>query len=422
MSGSLSAGKYKIVPGGAALSAPSNYVLVYKQGTLVVSKPILKATVRDTSRIYGDPNPAFTISYNGFLNGDNPTKIIPPVASSSATVTTPVGQYPITLTGGSAVNYTIQNSPGTLTIGPAALNVMANDQGISTGDNLPVFTSTITGFKNGESNSIISGPSYSLPPNYVNTIPGTYPITPYGLHLTYQNNYTITYQPGTLYVNDNNGKNVVPKLDCVEPLTNDPSGLPYAAHFSYNNPNATPVFVALGSNNILTTSGRFSGQPPTVFLVGSGQFKIYFDGSKMTWTLITYNGNHKSSTAAVASSTSSKCSSGTITNETGVQSGVATAETVADSVAEPAAEPVAEPASSLYPNPTKGPVTIYIKDGIISSNNVQLSDSYGKVYKLNARLINNHSLQMDLSRLSSGMYFIRVKVGNDFKTFRVLKM
>jgi hypothetical protein len=256
----------------------------------------------------------------------------------------------------------------------------------------------------------------------VNTIPGTYPITPYGLQLTYQNNYTITYQRGTLYLNDNNGKNVVPKLDCVEPLTNDPSGLPYAAHFSYSNPNATPVFVPLGTNNNITASGRFSGQLPTVFLVGSGQFKIYFDGSKMTWTLITYNGNHKSSSAAVASSTSSKCSSGSITNETGVQSGIATAETVEDSVAKPTAEPVAEPASSLYPNPTKGPVTIYIKGGIISSNNVQVSDSYGKIYKLNARLINKQSLQIDLSRLSSGMYFIRVKVDNDFKTFRVLKM
>jgi hypothetical protein len=95
---------------------------------------------------------------------------------------------------------------------------------------------------------------------------------------------------------------------------------------------------------------------------------------------------------------------------------------VADSVAGPSAEPVVEPASSLYPNPTKGPVTIYIKGGIISSNNVQVSDSYGKIYTVNARLINNHSLQIDLSRMSSGMYFIRVKVDNDFKTFRVLKM
>ncbi len=402
-------GQYPIIlTGGIA----ANYIIQDSNATLTITKANLTATADNQSRVYGDPNPAFTISYNGFLNGDDPTKISPPVAGTIAGATSPAGQYPITLSGGSALNYTLRNVAGILNVSPAALTVQANDAGISTGDNLPVFTSTITGFKNGESNTIIGGPLYTVNPVFVNSLPGTYSVTPYGLQLTFQNNYAITYLSGTLYVNDKSGKNVVPKLDCVEPLTNDPSGLPYAAHFSYNNPNSTLVYVPIGINNVITTSGKYSGQQPTVFQPGSGQFKIYFDGSKMTWTLTTYNGNHNSSVAAVASSTSSKCSSGTGTLQTGVQYGMS-AEAPAETI---------DPASAVYPNPAQDMVTIYIKDGFLSAKNIQIVDAYGKVYPVSGKKISDHSLQVDMSRLSRGMYFICVLVDNEFKVFRVLKM
>ena len=339
------AGYYKIIPGGAVLKAPPNYILNYQSGNLVVNKSLIKALATDTSRIYGSSNPVFAIRYSGFINGDNSSTIVAPVATTIATANSPVGNYPIVLTGGSSVNYSIQNTngtmtvtkatllppqttrqefmgipnpaftisyngflnadgpskitqptigtsatvfspvglypitlsggtatnyqfvfnPGTLTINQASLNVKADDKVINDDDNLPVFTSTITGFRNGEANTITCGPSYSVSPLYRKDHPGVYTITPYGLKLTYQNNYNIMYLPGTLYVNDDNGKNVNPKLDCVELLTNDPSGFKYAAHFSYQNPNATVVYVPLGTNNKITTTGNYSGQLPTIF-------------------------------------------------------------------------------------------------------------------------------------------------------------
>jgi len=299
-----------------------------------------------------------------------------------------------------------------LNVTAAPLRVQANDAGISTGDNLPAFTSTITGFKNGESNTIISGPFYSVTPVFVNSVPGTYTITPYGLQLSYQNNYAITYLAGTLYVNDKNGKNVVPKLDCVEPLTSDPSGLPYAAHFSYSNPNATVVYVAIGSNNSLTSSGRYSGQQPTIFPPGSGQFKIYFDGSKLTWTLTTYNGNHKTSVAAIASSTSAKCSSGTGITQIGVESA-----TTAESTQE-----TTDPSAFIYPNPTRDQVTINVKKAAITSANVQIVDAFGRLYQASGKKLSDHSLLVDLTGRQTGVYFIRVMVDNELKIFRVVKM
>jgi hypothetical protein len=489
----INAGKYKILPAGSVLTAPSNYILNYQNGNLLVGKSLLKAIALDTSRqygspnpvfavgytgflngdtvssitvptatstatqnslvgsypivlsgggavnyilqdgngtmtitkanliatadyqtrAYGDPNPSLTISYNGFLNGDGVSSIsVKPVIATLANALSPVGTYPITVSGGSALNYNLQDVPDILNISPASLVVDADDKGINDDDNLPVFTSTITGFRNGENNTIISGPQYSVSPVYQKDHPGIYTITPSALVLSYQNNYNISYLPGTLYVNNDNGNNIVPKLDCVELLSNDPSGFNYAAHFSYNNPNSTLFYVPVGTNNKITTTGSYSGQLPIVFQPGSGQFKIYFDGTKMTWTLTTYNGNHSTAVAATASSTSSRCSSGSGTLQAVVE----------DSITNETAETPIEPTASIYPNPSKGLVTINIKNGTLSSANIQIIDAFGRVIPVTGKKLSDQSIQVDLALVRSGVYFIRILVGNEYKIFRVVKM
>ena len=46
----------------------------------------------DATRVYGDPNPAFTGTITGIKNGDNITATY----STTATAASPVGTYPIT--------------------------------------------------------------------------------------------------------------------------------------------------------------------------------------------------------------------------------------------------------------------------------------------------------------------------------------
>ena len=79
---------------------PSNYNIQYVNGLLTVNKDVLTAKVADTFRTYGDVNPVYRIIYDGFVNGDGPENIIPPVASTIADVTSCVGNYPVTLSGG----------------------------------------------------------------------------------------------------------------------------------------------------------------------------------------------------------------------------------------------------------------------------------------------------------------------------------
>ena len=113
-----------VLSGGSA----ANYTMQNTNAVLTISKANLTATADNQTRVYGDPNPAFTITYSGFLNADGPSKITAPVVSTTATVLSPVGFYPITLSGGSALNYQFLHLSRLLLITPAALTVKADDR------------------------------------------------------------------------------------------------------------------------------------------------------------------------------------------------------------------------------------------------------------------------------------------------------
>ena len=63
-------------------------------------------------------NPLFTLTFDGFLEGDDKTTAFTtmPVATTTATNDSPAGNYPITFIGGSSEKYNIIFTPGTLTI------------------------------------------------------------------------------------------------------------------------------------------------------------------------------------------------------------------------------------------------------------------------------------------------------------------
>lgn len=97
-------------------------------GSLVISKAPLTATADDFSRPYGEANPPFTISYAGFVAGENVTALdTPPSASSTADGTTGPGTFPITVSGGSDNNYSFSYVDGNLTITRANATVSLSD-------------------------------------------------------------------------------------------------------------------------------------------------------------------------------------------------------------------------------------------------------------------------------------------------------
>ena len=190
-------GSYPIVP---ALSdngtgALTNYAVTVINGTLTITPAPLTATADNASRVYGDPNPAFTGTITGLKNGDNIT-----FGATSADPTAAVGTYPIVPAlvdpTGKLGNYTITANNGILTVTPAPLSVAAANATRQFGDPNPAFTGTITGIKNADNITA----TYSTTAT-ATSAPGTYPIVPALVDPTGKlGNYTVTVSNGTLTV------------------------------------------------------------------------------------------------------------------------------------------------------------------------------------------------------------------------------
>ena len=193
----IAAGSY---PGAitASFAGDANDSAASGSGSLTVGTAVLTVTSADATRIYGDPNPTFSFTFSGFVNGDTAAVVSGSPACTSADPTSAVGTYPITCTVGTltAANYTFAFVSGNLTVTPAALSVVAANATRLYGDPDPAFTGTITGLKNGDNITA----TYSTTATAASVV-GTYPITPALVDPTGKlGNYTVTSTNGTLTV------------------------------------------------------------------------------------------------------------------------------------------------------------------------------------------------------------------------------
>ena len=68
----------------------------------------LTVTVNNASKVYGQPNPAFSVTYSGFVNGDTASSLGGTLAfSTAATSASDVGSYDVTASGLTSSNYAI---------------------------------------------------------------------------------------------------------------------------------------------------------------------------------------------------------------------------------------------------------------------------------------------------------------------------
>jgi hypothetical protein len=190
------AGSYPITPSGAA---DANYTISFVDGTLTVNRASLTITARNTNKVYGASLPAFSVTYAGFVNGDNSADLDQPVdITTTATAASPVGSYPITPGGAADANYTISFVNGTLTVTRAPLTITANDTNKLYGAAVPTLTAVYTGFVNGDTPA-----SLNQPLSLTTTATASSPVGSYQIHAggASDPNYTITFANGTLTVN-----------------------------------------------------------------------------------------------------------------------------------------------------------------------------------------------------------------------------
>jgi hypothetical protein len=84
---------------------------------LNVLKSPLTISANGATKTYGEANPALSVCYSGFVNGDTAASLAAPArVSTTATAASPVGSYPITASGAASANYTISYLAGALSV------------------------------------------------------------------------------------------------------------------------------------------------------------------------------------------------------------------------------------------------------------------------------------------------------------------
>lgn len=192
---SSNVGTYPIVLNGGS---STNYNLILVNGTLTINKALLTVTPDNKNKDYGSDNPALTFKYSGFKLSQNSSVLTElPVISTTATKNSDVGAYPITLSGGSADNYTLVLNNGVLTINKKSLRVTADNKSKKYGEVNPVLTYVYSGFVLGQNNSVlIQEPVASTTAEQFSPA-GTYPISLSGGSAL---NYSFNLVAGTLTI------------------------------------------------------------------------------------------------------------------------------------------------------------------------------------------------------------------------------
>ncbi|HKM55156.1 MAG TPA: MBG domain-containing protein, partial [Isosphaeraceae bacterium] len=199
-------GTYPITPAQGTLAvANPNYLLDvsnFQPGTFTITQATLVITANPASRAYGAADPTFTDTISGFINGQTlATSGVTgaPSFTTTASSTSHVGNtYEVvagigTLQSG---DYLFSFIPGTLTITPAPLTIMANNTSQPFGTT-PSLSASYIGLVNGDTAASLAAPAVLSTTATGTSLPGTYPITVSGASSA---DYSITYESGTFTV------------------------------------------------------------------------------------------------------------------------------------------------------------------------------------------------------------------------------
>jgi len=200
----VNAGIYSIAPSGL-YSNQQGYDISYADGTLTITPKNIAVKANNAERVYGDPNPTSgTVSVMpGSLVGTD--AIGGASLSSTAAVTSNIGDYSltptaVTFTNGNAANYMITYADGTLTITPRPITVTANASRVY-GDANPTSGPVSVAPGSLVGTDAFSDASLTSTAVTMSNV-GSYSLTPSGVAFTNgsASNYVITYADGTLTI------------------------------------------------------------------------------------------------------------------------------------------------------------------------------------------------------------------------------
>ena len=171
-----------------------NRILALKDGDIGYDELMGAVTLeaKSYSRVYGDANPSFSFTVTkGTIDSGSP------VLSCSATPASPVGIYDIVIEKGTVSNGKVNLVKGTLTVTPAPLTISAGNYVKVQGEENPAFNPIYSGFKNMDTEEVLTQKPVLMTTASVSSPAGSYPVTASGAEAV---NYDITYEEGTLTI------------------------------------------------------------------------------------------------------------------------------------------------------------------------------------------------------------------------------
>ena len=160
---------------------------------------VLRVTANNLTSVYGQPLPPLTYGYSGFVSGDMAAVVSGiPALATSATATSNVGSYPITVLTGTlaTANYSFLYVSGTLTVQPAPLVITpAGSKTKIFGAVFTAFTGTITGLQGSDAVTV----TYASKGAAASAAVGSYDITVASYNFTNgsASNYAVTQNIST---------------------------------------------------------------------------------------------------------------------------------------------------------------------------------------------------------------------------------
>jgi hypothetical protein len=131
----------------SALNAQLGCESVRVPATLTIQKKNLTVIADNQNKCQNTPLPELTISYAGFVAGEGIANLSSlPMASTTALPNSPVGTYPINVSGGTSNNYSFTYQNGTLTIIRTPI-ISAGDPGfVCVSESFPIVGATASNF------------------------------------------------------------------------------------------------------------------------------------------------------------------------------------------------------------------------------------------------------------------------------------
>ena len=349
-------GSYSISAAIGTLTA-ANYAITISPtaGTLTITTAALIGTVQNATKVYGTANPAFAVTYTGFVNGDTASVVTGAAAfTTTATATSAVGTYPVTATTGTltAANYTITiSTAGTLTVTGAPLIATVQSATKVYGAANPGFALSYSGFVNGDTSSVVTGTATFTTTATAASGVGSYSVTATAGTLS-ATNYTITFVAGTLTVT------AAPLTGTVQNATrvyggSDPTfAVTYSGFVNGNTASVVSGLAAFTTNASATSPVGTYSLSATIGTLTAANYAITISSAAATYTITaaTLTGTVQNATRvyAAANPTFAVTYSGFANSQTAsVISGSAAVSTTATTASPVAIHPIAATLGTL---------------------------------------------------------------------------